>query len=135
MYLSTPIQLLYILSLQVVLCKLMGSVQVTCLYFSTFSILLVAIDRYRFILHSRQLQISAHMVFSPIYKRRHFFLFLQAVLLSMLAFMLSVLLSSPLFIISKLKTFTLPLIEINISICHMVRANWWFMNYLFLFLL
>ena len=43
-------------------CKLLDSFQATCVFFSSFSILMIAMDRYRFILQPRHRQISVQMV-------------------------------------------------------------------------
>ena len=70
-----------------ILCKMIGTIQASCVFFSSFSILLVALDRYRFILHPSQTQLSNT----------------QAFLASGLAFLLSATLSTPLFVIKAEK--------------------------------
>ena len=50
------------LKLQEILCKLIGSSQSTCVFFSSFSILLIAIDRYLFIVRPAGRQISVNQV-------------------------------------------------------------------------
>ena len=70
-----------------ILCKLIGTIQASCVFFSSFSILLIALDRYRFILHSTKTQLSNT----------------QAFLASGLAFVLATTLSSPLLFITKLE--------------------------------
>ena len=70
-----------------ILCKLIGTIQASCVFFSSFSILLIALDRYRFILHSTETQLSNT----------------QAFLASGLAFVLATTLSSPLLFITKLE--------------------------------
>ena len=47
---------------QEILCKLAGIIQSTCIFFSSFSILLIAIDRYFFIVHPTGNQISIKQV-------------------------------------------------------------------------
>ena len=71
---------------QGIFCKLMGATQNTCVFFSTFSIALIAIDRYFFIVHSPNIQISI----------------IQALFLSLMSFMVSALLASPLFLVTHL---------------------------------
>ena len=70
-----------------ILCKMIGTIQTSCCFFSSFSILLVALDRYRFILHPSKTQLSNT----------------QAFMASGLAFLLSATLSTPIFVITKLK--------------------------------
>ena len=48
--------------LQAILCKLIGAIQSTCVFFSSFSILLIACDRYFFIVHPTGSQISIKQV-------------------------------------------------------------------------
>ena len=64
----------------------MGATQNTCVFFSTFSIALIAIDRYFFIVHSPNIQISI----------------IQALFLSLMSFLVSALLASPLFLVTHL---------------------------------
>ena len=45
-----------------ILCKLIGTTQATCVFFSSFSIVLIAVDRYLFILHPTNTQISTVQV-------------------------------------------------------------------------
>ena len=71
-----------------ILCKLIGTIQTSCVFFASFSILLVAVDRNRFIVHPTKFQLSNQM----------------AVLASLFALTLSVLLSTPVFLITDLKT-------------------------------
>ena len=47
---------------QEVMCKLLGATQNCCVFFSSFSILLIAVDRYIFIVHPTTGQISTRMV-------------------------------------------------------------------------
>ena len=70
-----------------ILCKMIGSVQASCIFFSSFSILLVALDRYRFILHRGKTQLSSAQAFSS----------------SGFGFLLSITLSAPIFVITKVK--------------------------------
>ena len=63
-----------------------GTTQATCVFFSSFSIVMIAVDRYIFIVRSTSTQISIN----------------QAFLLSLMSLVLSAILSSPLFIITKL---------------------------------
>ncbi|XP_023334629.1 neuropeptide F receptor [Eurytemora carolleeae] len=72
---------------QEVLCKMMGTSQSTCIFFSAFSIVLIAVDRYQFIVNSTEVQISI----------------LQAGFLSLFSFLLSVILSLPVFFFTKLE--------------------------------
>ena len=51
---------------QVNVCKLMGSLQSSSVFFSSFSILLIAIDRYFILLRPRHKQISSKQVFAII---------------------------------------------------------------------
>ena len=44
------------------LCKLVGTTQASCVFFSSFSILLIAVDRYMFIVHPTATQISTKQV-------------------------------------------------------------------------
>ena len=44
------------------LCKLIGTTQATCVFFSAFSIVLIAVDRYLFIVHPTSTQISTRQV-------------------------------------------------------------------------
>ena len=44
------------------LCKLIGTTQATCVFFSGFSILLIAVDRYIFIVRPSSTQISTKQV-------------------------------------------------------------------------
>ena len=44
------------------LCKLVGTTQASCVFFSSFSILLIAVDRYLFIVHPTATQISTKQV-------------------------------------------------------------------------
>ena len=52
----------YVLLLQEILCKLIGAIQSTCVFFSSFSILLIACDRYFFIVHPTRSQITIKQV-------------------------------------------------------------------------
>ena len=47
---------------QEILCKLIGATQSTCVFFSSFSILLIAMDRYLFIVRPTGRQISVKQV-------------------------------------------------------------------------
>ena len=87
-----------------ILCKMIGTIQASCVFFSSFSILLVSLDRYRFILHPAKTQLSNT----------------QAFLASGFAFLLSTTLSSPLFIITKLKTKTNFFTDKHLSFCYEV---------------
>ena len=87
-----------------ILCKMIGTIQASCVFFSSISILLVSLDRYRFILHPSKTQLSNT----------------QAFLASGLAFLLSTTLSSPLFIITKLKTRTNLFTGKQLSFCYEV---------------
>ena len=89
-----------------ILCKMMGTIQAICVFYSSFSILLVSLDRYRFILLSSKTQLSNN----------------QAFLASGLAFLLSATLSSPLFLLTKLKTRTNPFTEQHFSFCYEVTS-------------
>ena len=64
----------------------MGATQSTCVFFSTFSIALIAVDRYIFILYSPRTQITIT----------------QALLFSLMSFLVSALLASPLFMVTHL---------------------------------
>ena len=68
------------------MCKWMGATQATCVFFSSFSIVMIAVDRYVFIVHSNRTQTSIK----------------QALTMSMMSLLLSIILSSPLFIITQL---------------------------------
>ena len=52
----------WISDVQEIMCKLMGFSQATCIFFSSFSILLIATDRHQFIVHPHRKQISSSMV-------------------------------------------------------------------------
>ena len=69
------------------MCKVLGSFQATFVFFSTFSILLIAVDRYRFIVHPSKSQISISM----------------AVIMSVTTFILSMLISAPLYLMTELE--------------------------------
>ena len=70
-----------------VLCKLIGTIQATCVFFASFSILLVALDRYQFVVNFSRPQASNRMAWIS----------------SLSMFLLSGVFSSPLFIVTKLK--------------------------------
>ena len=63
---------------QEVMCKLLGATQNCCVFFSSFSILLIAVDRYIFIVHPTTGQISTRMV--SMYTSRDGLIFLVHVL-------------------------------------------------------
>ena len=44
------------------LCKLIGTTQASCVFFSAFSIVLIAVDRFLFIVHPTRTQISTAQV-------------------------------------------------------------------------
>ena len=44
------------------LCKLIGTTQASCVFFSAFSIVLIAVDRFIFIVHPTSTQISTPQV-------------------------------------------------------------------------
>ena len=44
------------------LCKLIGTTQASCVFFSAFSIVLIAVDRFLFIVHPTSTQISTPQV-------------------------------------------------------------------------
>ena len=94
-----------------ILCKMIGTIQASCVFFSSFSILLVALDRYRFILHPSQTQLSNT----------------QAFLASCLAFLLSVTLSTPIFVITKLKIRKTPFTDKYFSFCY--EVSWTLKDY------
>ena len=52
---------------QEILCKLIGATQSTCVFFSSFSILLIAMDRYLFIVRPMGCQISIKQVTTVIH--------------------------------------------------------------------
>ena len=52
----------FIHNVQGVVCKLMGSLQSSSVFFSSFSILLIAIDRYFLLLGTRKRQLSSRQV-------------------------------------------------------------------------
>ena len=83
---------------------MLGSFQASCVFFSSFSILMIAMDRYRFILQPRQKQISIQM----------------AVWFSLLSLFISGLMSSPLFIMTELEVYTNLLSEGVTSFCYEV---------------
>ena len=86
------------------LCKLYGSFQSTCVFFSSFSTLLIAIDRYRFIMRPTQKQISIQMVGTQKILLT-FNMCVQAILLSIFSIVISIIMSSPLFIFSELEVY------------------------------
>ena len=55
-------RLLSIWIFQTMVCKLFGITQSSCVFFSSFSILLIAVDRYLFIVHPSARQISTAQV-------------------------------------------------------------------------
>jgi len=87
------------------ICKLAGSFQATFFFFSSFSILMIAMDRYRFILQPKHRQISIQM----------------AIWLSLLSLLVSCLMSSPLFMMTELKVYTNLLSDGVTSFCY---ENW-----------
>ena len=74
------------ITVQEILCKLMGATQATCVFFSSYSIVMIAVDRYLFIVHSDNTKISIK----------------EALLRSIMSLLLSAILSSPLFMITQL---------------------------------
>ena len=97
-----------------IMCKLVGSVQSTCVFFSSFSILLIAVDRYIFIIHPSARQISpkqvrkTHLCLIYVFMNPSTLLYIntlyfpKAVLLSFVSFLLAAMFSSPLFFLTKL---------------------------------
>ena len=83
------------------LCKLVGTTQASCVFFSSFSILLIAVDRYLFIVHPTATQISTKQVAPNLNQFVSNFV-LQAFLLSFVTLFISTFLSSPLFFLTKL---------------------------------
>merc|ERR1712179_101346 len=72
---------------QEIICKLKGFLQTCCVFFSSFSILLIAMDRYIIIVTPYSTQISIKMAF----------------LLSLIILIISAAFSSPLFFLTKLE--------------------------------
>ena len=95
------------------ICKLVGSVQSTCAFFSSFSILLIAVDRYIFIVHPTARQITPN----------------KAVLFSCLGLLMSAAMSSPLFIFAKLDVRQNILTETVNSFCYVVRNSYLVIGY------
>ena len=54
--------IIYFILFQDILCKTKSIIEFSCLYFSSFSILLIAVDRYRIIVQPDSRQISVTMV-------------------------------------------------------------------------
>ena len=88
------------------LCKLIGTTQATCVFFSGFSILLIAVDRYIFIVRPSSTQISTK----------------QAFILSFVTLFISTFLSSPLFFLTKLDVKE-TLMDETYSYCYEVRRH------------
>ena len=88
-----------------ILCKLIGTIQTSCVFYASFSILLVAVDRFRFIVHPTKAQLSNQM----------------AVLASLIALTLSGLLAIPVFVVTDLKTRRNVISGEYISYCYEVR--------------
>ena len=84
------------------LCKLVGTTQASCVFFSSFSILLIAVDRYLFIVHPTATQISTKQVAANLTQQFVSSFALQAFLLSFVTLFISASLSSPLFFLTKL---------------------------------
>ena len=115
----------------------MGSLQSSCIFLSSFSILLIAVDRYLFILCPMTHQIDIHMVsirttcgiFYKLIRTIHLADFArhnkfpsQAFILSLLSLLLSTLMSSPLFLLTKLKVRKNLLTDQDTSFCYEVRS-------------
>ena len=96
----------------------MGSLQSSCVFFSSFSILLIAADRYLILIRAGQRQISTKQVKFESSTVAVIYLFLtQAFSLSALSLLLSVAISSPLFFHTKLDSKTDVLSQITVSFC------------------
>ena len=94
-----PVQQFITTFFQSFMCPLMGLSQDASMFFSSFSIVLIAVDRFLYICEPHKKQISATMV--SMNKNRsvtfiHSFIHIKAYTLSILAFVIAFILASPL---------------------------------------
>ena len=105
------------------LCKLIGTTQATCVFFSGFSILLIAVDRFMFIVHPAATQISTKQVREHQGRSGIQSFVTQAFILSCVTLFISTFLSSPLFFLTKLDVKE-TLMDETYSYCYEVRPHY-----------
>ena len=108
--------------------KLIGATQASCVFFSAFSIVLIAVDRFIFIVHPTSTQISTAQVnlqegFSININQNKCLLLNQALILSAVSLFMSAFLSSPLFFVIKSKVQMSFSNGVTYSYCYEVKKN------------
>ena len=101
----------------------MGSSQAAFIFFSSFSVLLIALDRYRLILHPTDTQITVKKVNLDTVgvDANHCF---QATILSLISLLVSLIISLPLFLVTELQVYTNIYTGGIISFCFEVKISY-----------